>query len=83
MRYKELKRLTELVSEYRWDEISGLMVWIDYSDCKEFFLDILRVRFEYHIDCVATDDSICIPHFEDALENYTNENPEDIFPKKD
>lgn len=83
MKYKEIKRLTELVSEYRWEEENGLMVWIDYADCKEFFLDILGVRFGYYINCVATDDSMCISLFDDVLDNYTNENPEDIFPKKE
>lgn len=83
MKYKEIKRLTELVSEYRWDEEKGLMVWIDYSDCKEFFLDILRVSFGHYIDCVATDDSMCISNFEDVLEHYTNEKTEDIFPKEE
>lgn len=81
MKYKEIKRLTELVSEYRWDETSGLMAWIDYSDCKELFSDILKVDFESYIECLAQEDSLYIEHFEIVLENYTNENIEDIFPK--
>lgn len=81
MKYKEIKRLIELVSGYRWEEENGLMIWVDYTDCKGFFLDILGVRFEHYINCVATEDSMCISHFEEVLDNYVNENPEDLFPK--
>lgn len=83
MKYKEIKRLTELVSEYRWEEDDNLTVWINYTDCKELFTNVLKVNFENYIDCTAQEDCICIEHFEHVLENYTNEEIEDIFPKND
>lgn len=81
MNYKDIKRLTELVSEYQWQE-EGLIVFIDYADCKEVFTEICRVDFETYPDCIAQGNCIAIPHFEEFLEYYTNENIEDIFPKE-
>lgn len=83
MNYKKIKRLTELVSEYHWYEDEGLMVFIDYRNCREVFSEILCVDFETYSDCKACEDCISIPHFEEFLEYYTTENIEDIFPKEE
>lgn len=83
MEYKKIKRLTELVSEYHWYKDEGLIVFIDYTDCEEVFTEICKVDFETYPDCKACTNCIAIPHFEEFLGCYTNEDIEDIFPKEE
>lgn len=83
MKYKDIKRLTELVSEHHWYDDEGLVVFIPYNNCKELFSEICPVDFENYPDCTACEDYIAVPHFEEFLEQYTDENIEDIFPKED
>lgn len=83
MTFKQIERLKELASEYRWEKDYGLIAFINYEDCKEVFSEICKVDFETYPDCWACDDCIAVPNFEKFLECYTDENIEDIFPKED
>ncbi len=82
MTFKQLKRLQELVSEYYWTRFGNLVVCIDYCHCKEVFSEIFDVDTEDYPECVACRDCICFEDFEAFLENYTDEDIENIFPKK-
>lgn len=82
MDYKKIKRLTELVYEYHWYDDEGLIVFVPYYHCKELFTEVCQVDFETYPECKACENCIAIPHFEEFLECYTNENIEDIFPKE-
>lgn len=83
MTFKQIERLKELASEYRWEKDYGLVVFIDYEDCEEVFSEICKVDFETYLDYWDCDDYIAVPNFEKFLECYTDENIEDIFPKED
>ena len=83
MTFKQLKRLQELISEYYWTRFGYLVVCIDYCHCKEVFSEIFDVDTGDYPECVACRDCICFENFEVFLGNYTDEDIENIFPKKE
>lgn len=70
-----LNRLHEVVTEYKWHDKYGLIVFINYGDCEEVFNKMFNVDSERCPDCKACSDCICVTHFEDFLNYY--------FPLKD
>ncbi len=84
MKFEQMKRLAELVSEYDWSNEYGLTVWINYSDCEEVFSNILNIDFESYVDCVAQKNCICVFHFDGVLNEYIpREDIEDMFTKEE
>ena len=84
MKYKELKKIEELIDEYHWNG-ERLYVIVAYYNLQEF-LDIIKDTFEYgYIEnaVVYEDGNVGFDDFQDILESLgCDEDPKEIFEDK-